>query len=103
MTKPKLEKGSADALWVSRLANTEIAKAREFITEIAECRDFNSTLERELLKGGRSNYVQIAAPFELYSLARLLRPQVILEVGVSAGVSSAYFLKALEQNGKGTL
>jgi predicted O-methyltransferase YrrM len=55
------------------------------------------------------------APFRLshnadYSLARLyylvcraLRPDVVLETGVGYGVSSAYILKALENNGGGVL
>jgi predicted O-methyltransferase YrrM len=42
-------------------------------------------------------------PFELYALTRLLRPNHIVEVGVSAGVSSAYFLRAFERNGHGKL
>jgi len=55
------------------------------------------------------------APFRLshnadYSLARLyylvcraLRPEVVVETGVGYGVSSAFILKALEQNGGGIL
>ena len=39
----------------------------------------------------------------LYVLVRLLQPQCIIETGVSAGVSSAYILRALEDNQKGHL
>jgi predicted O-methyltransferase YrrM len=39
----------------------------------------------------------------LYILTRLLKPECIVETGVSAGVSSAYILRALEDNQKGKL
>lgn len=38
-----------------------------------------------------------------YLLCRLLRPRVVLETGVAYGVSSAFILRALEQNGGGIL
>jgi len=54
-------------------------------------------------RGGRAGYAQIRAPFELYVFTRLLRPDHIVETGVSSGVSSAHFLAALRANGHGTL
>ncbi len=39
----------------------------------------------------------------LYTLVRWLRPEVIVETGVSRGVSSKIILSALEDNGAGTL
>lgn len=38
-----------------------------------------------------------------YLVCRLTRPQVVLETGVAYGASSAFILKALAQNGRGTL
>jgi predicted O-methyltransferase YrrM len=38
-----------------------------------------------------------------YLACRLLEPQVVVETGVAYGVSSAYILKALEENGRGML
>ncbi len=38
-----------------------------------------------------------------YALCRALRPAVVLETGVAYGVSSAFVLKALEENGLGVL
>lgn len=64
---------------------------------------FHRLMERNLARGGRSNYIQICAPFELHALVTILKPKHVIEVGVSAGVSSAYFLHALESNGKGVL
>jgi predicted O-methyltransferase YrrM len=60
-------------------------------------------IHRRHLAGGRDSYAQIAAPLELYSFVRLLRPQHIVETGVSSGVSSAHFLLALDKNRAGTL
>jgi len=39
----------------------------------------------------------------LYLYARAVRPKVIVETGVELGVSSAYFLQALSDNGEGEL
>ena len=38
-----------------------------------------------------------------YLVCRLLEPSVVVETGVAYGVSSAFILSALEQNGRGTL
>lgn len=38
-----------------------------------------------------------------YLACRLLEPEVVVETGVAYGVSSAFILKALEENGKGHL
>ena len=38
-----------------------------------------------------------------YAAIRSLRPEVVVETGVANGVSTAYLLLALDQNGKGIL
>ena len=38
-----------------------------------------------------------------YALVRLLRPQVVVETGIASGVSSTFFLTAMEKNGIGRL
>jgi predicted O-methyltransferase YrrM len=38
-----------------------------------------------------------------YLLCRLVQPSVVVETGVAYGVSSAFILRALEENGRGTL
>lgn len=45
----------------------------------------------------------IGFPDGLYVLIRVLKPEIVVETGVAAGVSSAYILKALEDNDKGEL
>lgn len=39
----------------------------------------------------------------LYSLCRLIKPSIIIETGVGAGLSSTYILQAIEDNGFGKL
>jgi Methyltransferase domain len=98
-----LERGSPDVAWVSRLAHVSREEAARSISEVSGDLDFAGSLERTLLGGGRANYIQIAAPFELYALVRLCKPVNLVEVGVAAGVSSAYILKAIQANGRGRL
>lgn len=99
----KIERTPPDSFWVSKLTNVDEETASKFIFEGSS----ESSLENHLLKilptGGRVNYIQIAAPIELYAITRILKPTHVVEIGVSAGVSSAYFLQALARNGKGTL
>jgi predicted O-methyltransferase YrrM len=39
----------------------------------------------------------------LYTIVRLLKPKIVIETGVAAGISSAYILKALDRNEQGHL
>lgn len=39
----------------------------------------------------------------IYSLVRLLKPEVVVETGVADGVTTSYILRALEDNGRGKL
>jgi predicted O-methyltransferase YrrM len=39
----------------------------------------------------------------VYAIVSLLKPEIVIETGVAAGVSSAYILKALDRNGQGHL
>ena len=39
----------------------------------------------------------------LYAIVRLLKPKLVIETGVAAGISSAYILKALDCNEQGKL
>lgn len=92
-----------DRQWVAELAACSTAIAQRRLDEAATETRLYTHLAREHQREGRSSYVEIDAPLELYALARLLRPRHVLEVGVSSGVSSAYLLQAMERNGTGTL
>lgn len=101
--KVRLERGKADHLFLSDLAGVEPETAQEKIESIAEDEEFSKTIKGNLISGGRGNYVQICAPFELHALTKLRKPKHVVEVGVSSGVSSAFFLHALKSNGTGVL
>jgi hypothetical protein len=101
--KVKLERGSPDSVFVSKLAHVNLPLGEEENQRARDDLEFKIQIEKILASGGRSNYIQICAPFELYALTRICKPKHIVEVGVSAGISSAYFLRALEINGRGTL
>jgi Methyltransferase domain len=92
-----------DPNWVANLAGASVPRSARAVEEAqAETRLF-AQLDRMHRIGGRSFYIEIDAPLELYALVRLLRPRHVVEVGVSSGVSSAYFLAALSRNDRGTL
>jgi len=92
-----------DAAWVSELAGVPERRSRLALEAAADERRLFGHLERIHRLGGRTSYVEIDAPLELYALVSLLRPAHVVEVGVSSGVSSAYLLQAMERVGRGTL
>ncbi len=92
-----------DIEWVRALAGCARPAAEARLTEAARERRLFAQLDRAHRREGRRSYIEIDAPLELHALVRLLRPREVVEVGVSSGVSSAYLLHALEQNGVGTL
>ncbi len=92
-----------DVTWVGALTGASPGRARRAIREAEAQRRLFGQLQRAHRAGGRPSYIEIDAPFELYAIARLLRPRHIVEVGVSSGVSSAYLLAALANNRRGTL
>ena len=101
--KPRIERGSPDSLFVSKLARVSLESAMAENENARNNDAFKELMERNLARGGRSNYIQICAPYELYALTKLCKPAHIVEVGVSAGLSTAYLLLALKSNGKGVL
>ncbi len=75
----------------------------DLLDELGACLDVEREIRRRHREAGRPTYAQFRAPFELYALVRRLRPEHVVETGVSSGVSSAHFLLALQKNGRGTL
>jgi predicted O-methyltransferase YrrM len=92
-----------DVDWVARLTGAEPEKVEEVLAEAAELLPVEREIRSAQLAAGRPGYAQIRAPFELYALVRILRPDHVVETGVSSGVSSAHFLAALRRNGRGRL
>ena len=89
--------------WLSSLTARPIPELSPVLSELAELVAVENEIRRRHLEAGRPNYAQFRAPFEIYTLVRFLRPDHVIETGVSSGVSSAHFLLALRKNGVGTL
>lgn len=51
----------------------------------------------------KMNLGQILKPEWIYTICRIIKPDTVVETGVSSGMSSSYILKALSDNGKGKL
>ncbi len=92
-----------DPAWVAELTGSSVAAAQRALAEVARDVRLFRSIRRQHLRGGRSHYVEIDAPFELHAIARMNRPRTVVEVGVSSGVSSAYLLRALARNRRGRL
>jgi Methyltransferase domain len=92
-----------DTAWVAALAGCSLSRANHAVQEAQGERTLFRHLDGMHREGGRTSYVEIDAPMELYALTRLLRPHHVVEVGVSSGVSSAYLLQAMDRVGRGTL
>ena len=75
---------------------------QELIAEFKANETLHTHLEKTL-QG--ENFGQISGPLAeaLYGLCRALTPDVVIETGVAAGVSSAIILQALADNNKGKL
>jgi hypothetical protein len=97
------ERARPDVRWVEDLAHATGAEVRRALLDLAGHAAELEAIHAEHRRGGREFYAQISAPFELYALVRLLRPKHVVEAGVSSGVSSAFFLLALRDNGSGRL
>lgn len=50
-----------------------------------------------------SYYGELLAPESLYIIVRMLKPEIVVETGVAAGISSAFILQALQDNNRGRL
>jgi hypothetical protein len=92
-----------DCLWAAALLEAPRARVEEVMDELGAFEALERAIREKHRAGGRDFYAQIRAPFELYALARLSKPEHVVETGVSSGVSSAHLLLALRQNGRGSL
>ncbi len=89
--------------WLSGLLGESTDSLSELLEELEELVPVEQEIRRRHRAAGRPHYAQFRAPFDLYALVRRLRPDHVVETGVSSGVSSAHFLLALRKNGRGTL
>jgi cephalosporin hydroxylase len=96
-------RASPDGPWVAKLTGLPLATVWEAMRGVEAHLDVLDEVRRRHIAQGRAMYAQIRAPFELYTLVRLLRPNAVVETGVSSGVSSLHFLLGLEDNRAGRL
>jgi hypothetical protein len=92
-----------DLEWLSGLLDRPVSEVESVLREVGDYGAFESEIRRRHLAQGREFYAQFRAPFELYTLVRILRPAHLVETGVSSGVSSAHILLALAKNRTGRL
>jgi len=96
-------RASPSVAWLERLTGASRTEVEETLAEVGDLVPVEEEIRRAHREAGRPGYAQIRAPFELYALVRLGRPDHVVEAGVSSGVSSAHFLLALARNRHGRL
>jgi predicted O-methyltransferase YrrM len=64
---------------------------------------FERTVDTVRAKAGEHGAISLEDGFVLYTVARSLRPQHVIETGVAAGVSTTFLGAALIDNGSGQL
>ena len=89
--------------WLAGLLDVRPSALVPWLREISGLAPLARALHRAHEAGGRHFYAQFRAPYELYILTRAVRPDHIVETGVSSGISSVHFLAGLRRNRKGKL
>jgi predicted O-methyltransferase YrrM len=89
--------------WIHQPTRKDPAEIDKWLREADELVDTETRIRTTMADGGRSMYAQFRAPLELYAIVRAIRPKIIVETGVSSGVSSAHFLLGLKANRSGRL
>jgi hypothetical protein len=93
---------------LSQLTNASSSEITRFLCELRSDFEFYQHIKNFLpyVKGSMA-ISNAPNPFleveNLYVIVRALKPQIILETGVASGLSSAFLLKALDDNDFGTL
>lgn len=89
--------------WLRQLSGASSERIANVLGELGDLVPFEDRIRQEHRSAGRPYYAQFRAPFELYALVRLMKPDHIIETGVSSGVSSTHFLLGVRKNGRGTV
>jgi hypothetical protein len=89
--------------WLTRITEASRSDVEKVLAEVGDLIAVEEEIRDAHRAAGRPNYAQIRSPFELYALVRLVRPDHVVEAGVSSGVSSAHFLLAIAKNRHGRL
>lgn len=89
--------------WMSRVVGCTVEEAECATDELLGHASAIRSLVRNITRTGRSYYAQIPAPFELYSMVRLVRPTTLIESGVASGVSTTFIQMGIRANQRGSL
>jgi predicted O-methyltransferase YrrM len=95
--------------FVKNLTGAGSSEIQDYIAEIRTNREFHNAIgTRQDTSGGRRFFswgigISQTLGMVLYAICRKLKPDIVVETGVSSGVSSSYFLCALEASGQGEL
>ncbi len=92
-----------DRTWVRALTGRSREEIDGWLLECDAALATERAIRAAHRRGGRESYAQFRAPFDLYAIVRALAPEVVVETGVSSGVSSAHLLLALRMNRSGHL
>src|SRR5437867_6496062 len=97
----------ADERFLAGIAREPAGRIRRYLDEPARHPGFSQHLTRckSTISGADFKSAELYAKKVLlqYAAIRALRPEVVVETGVANGVSTAYLLLALQQNGRGML
>ncbi len=96
-------RATPNVAWVAALTGANRREIGSVLEELEALLPMEEEIRHRHLAGGRASYAQFRAPFELFAITRLLRPEHVVEAGVSSGVSSAHLLAALRRNRRGRL
>lgn len=96
---------------IESLLGLRSGKLRKIILELTEDKPFFDHINSKLLEAEEKLSAEksqgTVGLFDygplLYALVRCVRPSAVVETGVASGTSSAYILKALEDEGEGKL
>jgi len=93
--------------FVAGLLAVDEDEAERLTREIQSNRVFHDSMEAKRLQPAGQRVPRASVNNEvgtiLYAICRKLQPDSVVETGVASGVSSSYFLCALEENGHGRL
>lgn len=84
---------------LGRLMTSPDESVNEYYHNLEKDGAFSTHILNVYKETGRLNFGQMACLSELYVITRMLKPRAVVETGVASGMSSAFILKALEDNG----
>lgn len=91
---------------ICKLTGSTREQVKSFFWDLASTAIYDQltkvVLAQEKHMQGDSTLTPLKAPL-IYVICRILSPRIVIETGVSSGVSSAFILRALQDNGLGHL